>query len=200
MGHDGRVQRSRGWIPLVIGLVTFMLTTVALGTVIADWALRNAEMDAFITTVEASEAEMTWTQDNIRATFDAAGEPASQQEKDQLAADLEAIAAQGRDRIAAAGQAVVAAQVSPWHQDLLQAKQAYLTHNRAWQAYLDRASKDAAEFGQPQDEVDATFLAAEPLFRAAIPRPDGYAIADRVEVIFAEPAPEGPTQDARLAA
>jgi hypothetical protein len=200
MGHDGRVQRSRGWLPPVIGLVAFMLTVVALGTVIADWALRNAEMDAFITAVESSEAEMTWTQDNVRATFDAAGEPTSPADKAQLAADLQAIAAEGRDRIATAGQAVAAAQVSPWHQDLLQAKQAYLTHNKAWQSYLDRASQDAAEFGKPQDEVDSTFMAAEPLFRAAIPRPNGYAIADRVEVIFAEPTPQGPTQDARLAA
>ena len=200
MGHDDGVQRSRGWIPLVIGLVTFMLTTAALGTVIADWALRNAEMDAFSTAVEDSEAQMTWAQDNVRATFDAAGEPASQQEKDQLAADLEAIAAEGRDRIAAAGSSVAAVQVSPWHQDLLLAKQAYLTHNKAWQAYLDRASKDAAEFGKPQEEVDTTFMAAEPPFRAAIPGPAGYGIVDRVEIIFAEPVPEGPTQEARLAA
>ena len=65
--------------------------------------------------------------------------------------DLEAIAAEGRDRIAAAGSSVAAVQVSPWHQDLLLAKQAYLIHNKAWQAYLDRASKDAAEFGKPRD-------------------------------------------------
>ncbi len=81
----------------------------------------------------------------------------------------------------------------------LLARQAYLEHNRAWQAYLDRAARDAAEFALPQDEVNSTFLAAEPYFREAIPEPDGYSLSERIDLIFAEPEPEsGPTQQASL--
>ena len=194
------MKRSRTWVPVLLGVLAFLLTTVTLGAVVADWTLRNQEMDAFVTAVEQSEAQMTWTQESVGLIFDELEDPAQATENSQLTLELQGIAAEGRDRIKAAGDQVAAVRISPWHQDLLLAKQAYLEHNQAWQAYLDRAAKDAVEFTLPQDEVNSTFLEAEPLFRAAIPVPDGFSLADRVDLIFAEPEPEGgPTQEAHLA-
>jgi hypothetical protein len=180
-------------------VVAFTLTTAVLGGLMADWALRNQEMDAFVVAVEQSESQMTWAQESVGVVFDEAEDPARQADPEAVAEELQGIAAEGRDRIKEAGDLVAAVRISPWHQDLLRARQAYLEHNQAWQAYLDRASKDAGEFALPQDEVNSTFLEAEPFFRAAIPVPDGYSLSDRVDLIFAEPEPEeGPTQQALL--
>lgn len=158
-------------------------------------------MRAFLGAVESSEAQMTWTQGQVQDAIDAYGQTQSEQAQRELIDNLQSIAAEGRDRIKAAGDEVAAVDVSPWHGDLLRAKQAYLEHNAAWQEYLDRASRDASEFGRPQDRVDSTFAAAEPLFRQAVPIPDAYGTKQRVDVIFAEPVTQGgPTQEARLAA
>lgn len=143
---------------------------------------------------------MTWTQEQVQAVLQGGGENPTDAQVTEAATELRAIAAEGRDRIKAAGDAVAAVPVSPWHGDLLRAREAYLRHNQAWQDYLGRAAEDAGEFGRPQEQVDSTFMAAEPLFRAAIPNPDVFGIQDRIDVIFAEPVPEGPTQEVRLAA
>lgn len=199
------MHQSRRWAPLVTGVIAFLVTTVVLGGLVADWTLRNQEMDAFVTAVEESEAQMTWAQTNVSLVFDEAEDPAQAADTEAVAAELRGIGAEGRDRIKAAGEQVAAVRISPWHQDLLAARLAYLKHNRAWQAYLDRASRDAAEFALPQDEVNSSFLAAEPLFRAALPPFDGYSLSERVDLIFAEPEPDsgpdsGPTQEALLPA
>jgi len=194
-----RMKRSRTWVPVLMGFIAFLATALALGTVVADWTLRNQEMDAFVTAVEESESQMTWAQTSVSLVFDEAEDPSQAVDEQQVAAELRGIAAEGRDRIKAAGDQVATVRISGWHEDLLLARQAYLKHNRAWQAYLDRASQDATEFALPQDEVNSTFLAAEPLFREAIPEPDGYALGERIDLIFAEPEPEsGPTQQASL--
>ncbi len=194
-----RMKRSRRWVPVLMGIIAFLATALVLGGVIADWTLRNQEMDAFITAVEESEAQMTWTQTSVSLVFDDAEDPAQGADAQAVAAELRGIAAEGRDRIKAAADQVAAVRISAWHQDVLLARQAYLEHNRAWQAYLDRAARDAAEFALPQDEVNSTFLAAEPYFREAIPEPDGYSLSERIDLIFAEPEPEsGPTQQASL--
>lgn len=194
------MKRSRTWVPVLLGVLAFLLTTVTLGALVADWTLRNQEMDALVTAVEQSEAQMTWTQDGVGLIFDGLEDPSQVTENSQLTLELQGIAAEGRDRIKAAGDQVAAVRVSPWHQDVLLAKQAYLQHNLAWQSYLDRAAKDALEFTLPQDEVNSTFMEAEPLFRAAIPDPAGFSLDARVGLIFAEPESEsGPTQEARTA-
>lgn len=185
-----------------MGAIAFVVTTAVIGGAIADWALRNQEMDAFISAVEQSESQMTWAQESVGLVFDEAADPSSGADPEAVNAELQGIAAEGRDRIKAAGELVAQVRISPWHEDLLLARQAYLAHNMAWQSYLDRAANDADEFALTQDEVNSTFLAAEPLFREAIPVPDGYSLTERVDLIFAEPEPqsnEGPTQQASLA-
>lgn len=194
------MKRSGRWVPYVAGLLTFLITFFGVGTVSVDWLLRSAQTREFITSVEGSEAAMTWTQEQVQAVLEGGGENPTDAQITQAASELRTIAAEGRDRIKAAGDAVAAVPVSPWHGDLLRAKEAYLRHNQAWQDYLGRAAEDAGEFGRPQEQVDSTFMAAEPLFRTAIPNPDTFGIQDRIDVIFAEPVPQGPTQEARLAA
>jgi hypothetical protein len=194
------MKRSGRWVPYVAGLLTFVIAFFAVGTVSVDWLLRSSQTLEFVSSVEGSEAAMTWTQENVQAVLEGGGENPTDEQVAAAASELRAIAAEGRDRIKAAGDAVAAVPVSPWHGDLLRAREAYLRHNKAWQDYLGRAAEDAGEFGKPQEEVDSTFLAAEPLFRAAIPNPDIFGILDRIDVIFAEPIPDGPTQEVLLAA
>lgn len=185
-----------------MGAIAFVVTAALLGGAIADWTLRNQEMDAFVSAVEQSESQMTWAQESVGLVFDEAADPSSGADPEAVNEELQGIAAEGRDRIKAAGELVAQVRISPWHEDLLLARQAYMEHNMAWQSYLDRAANDADEFALPQDEVNSTFLAAEPLFREAIPVPDGYSLTERVDLIFAEPEPqsnEGPTQQASLA-
>ena len=61
-----------------------------------------------------------------------------------------------------------------WHREIGAAQDAYLAHNRAWQAYLARAAEDPAEFDVEQTDVNTTFEAAEQPIRAALPDPALY--------------------------
>jgi hypothetical protein len=84
-----------------------------------------------------------------------------------------------------------------WHREVGDAQAAYLTHNRAWQAYLGRASTDPAEFGKEQKDVNTTFEGAEKPIRDALPLPALFDLLARIDAVFAPPpSPDGQTQEA----
>jgi hypothetical protein len=84
-----------------------------------------------------------------------------------------------------------------WHPEIGAAQDAYLAHNRAWQAYLERAASDPAEFAKEQADINSTFAQAEIDVRAAVPVVPLFNLQDRVDVIFAPPPlPEGSGQQA----
>lgn len=176
-----------------------MLTLGILGALVGDWAVRNVEMRTLVTRIEASEAAMGDFQDEFQAILaeSQGSEALSVEQRAVLDRRLSEAAAKGRDAIATAGDQVAAVRWLAWHREIGRAQDAYLAHNRAWQAYLGRAAKDAQEFGVTQEEVNATFEAAESPIRAAVPALPLFDLAQRVSEIFAPPAPaEGNGQQA----
>lgn len=177
-------HRIRRWIPWVIGGGVFALTLLIGGALVADWAWRNAEMQALLERVEASEAVMGELQDAAEKAFEEHSEGG---DRAKLDSELKQLAADAEIEIAAAGLAVAALPIAVWHADIERARDAYLLHNQSWVEYMDRASTSSAEFIAPQPLVNETFIAAEPIFVAAIPAPDVRDFAARVAAIFALP-------------
>jgi len=177
-------HRTRRWIPWAIGGGVFALTLLIGGVLVADWAWRNAEMQALLERVEASEAVMGELQDAAAEAFE---QHASGGDRAKLDSELRQLAADADIEIAAAGLEVAALPIAVWHVDIERARDAYLLHNQSWVEYMDRASTSSAEFIAPQPLVNETFIAAEPFFVAALPAPDVRDFAARVAAIFAMP-------------
>jgi hypothetical protein len=193
-------RRRRRWPPVVAGVVTFVLVVIGGGLVVVDWVDRSLEMRQLVTMIDLSEKAMGDTQADITAAIDDFRSKPTPTPEDQAALEtaLKAAAAKGLEGVTHGGNMVASVRVLPWHSAIAAAQQAYLAHNRAWQEYLAKAAKDAAELGKKQDAVNATFEAAEQPMRAAIPRPDAFGLAERVDVIYApDPGPDsGPGQQA----
>ena len=177
-------RRTRRWIPWVIGGGVFALTLLIGGVLVADWAWRNAEMQALLERVEASEAVMGELQDAATEAFEEHSEGG---DRAKLDSELKQLAAAAEIEIAAAGLEVAALPIAVWHVDIERARDAYLLHNQSWVEYMDRSSTSSAEFIAPQPLVNETFIAAEPFFVEAIPAPDVRDFAARVAAIFAMP-------------
>jgi hypothetical protein len=194
------LPKRRAWVPVVVGLVAFLVVLVGVGMVVGDWAERNVEMRALVSNIEQSESAMADVQNAIQAMsvhFDP-NTPLTAEESAAVNEKLQQIAADGVVGISAGGALVESTTALPWHKDILAARDAYVAHNKAWQAYLTAAAKDASEFAKPQDNVNSTFKAAEQPIRDAVPRPALFSLPERVDAIFAPP-PEvsgGPTQQA----
>lgn len=186
----------------VAGLVAFAVALLGAGLVTADWGLRTAESAELLARVERSEAQMTVVQEAVTeayAAYEASDQGADARQR--FEARLRDIAAAGAADIAHAGIPVARMRIPYWHGDLRRARDAYLAHNAAWVAYLLRAQDDPGEFVREQVEVNSTFLVSERLMRSAVPVPTLPSIADRLDAIYAEPAPaDGETESVSLAA
>jgi hypothetical protein len=191
-------RRPRRWAPVVAGVVTFFLVLVVAGAMVGDWAARNIEMRALISQVEVSEKAMGDTQKELRTVIDAFQSNTNPTDADKAAFQdkLKQAAVTGLAGVTHGGERVQSVKVLSWHNDIKAAQKAYLAHNRAWQDYLAKASKDANEFANKQDAVNETFAAAEGPMRAAVPRPDLFKLAPRVDVIYAPSEDSGPGQQA----
>lgn len=184
-------RSTRRWIPWAIGGLVFALTLLLGGVLVADWAWRNAEMQALLERVEASEAVMGELQEAAEEAFE---EHTASGDRGGLDSELRKLADAAAVDIAAAGLEVAALPIAVWHVDIERARDAYLLHNQAWVEYMDRASTSSAEFIAPQPLVNETFIAAEPFFVAAIPNPDVRDFAARVAAIFAMPEAQAADQ------
>ncbi len=180
-------RKARPWVPMVAGLVTFVIVLLGVGLVAGDWVERNLEMRQLITQIEVSERAMASTQVDVADAIQAfrANPQPTAADQATLDAALKAAAAKGLEGVKYGGQLVESASVAPWHKDIEAAQKAYLAHNHAWQEYLGAASTDVTEFGKHQDAVNSTFAAAEAPMRAAVPRPDLFSLMPRVNVIYA---------------
>ncbi len=195
---------KHGWLPYVIGAATCVLVLASVGLVAGDWFLRNAEMRVLVVAIENSESTMSETQDSVSAVFDTYGglDNPVPADREKLVTELADVAGYAQLSIAGAGEQVAAVPVMPWHTSILTAQDAYLTHNQAWQRYMEAAAKDPIEFTSPQADVNDTFKAVEPALTEAIPQPALFDLVNRVAQIFVDgyPDPEattnGPTQDA----
>lgn len=173
----------RTWLPPAIGAAVFVLVLVASAAFVGDWALRTTAMSALVDRIEASEQAMTEAKeavDSALAGFDATGDRAA------LDTALRTAASTGLADVTEAGAEVAALTLPPWHVDLGNARSAYLAHNRAWQDYLAAASENPAVLGEPAQDINRTWLQAEPLVRAAVPVPDPLDLGARVAAIFVD--------------
>jgi hypothetical protein len=175
---------QRPWVPVLAGVLAFVITLFAGSIVAADWFWRSVEMDALLDRVEASETVMGQLQDDAAQAFEDHGGGA---DPVKLESTLKALAADARVEIAEAGSSVAELPIAVWHTDIEAARDAYLAHNRAWQDYMQRASNSAEEFVLPQDSVNTTFFDAQAPFVGAVPLPDVSNLLDRVAVIFEIP-------------
>jgi hypothetical protein len=190
-------------VPVLIGALAFLVAFVGFGIAAGDWASRNAEMNALVTRIEASESAMQQTQDELAAIFAEYEEPPTltTAEKAEFADKLKAAAAAGEQRVTEAGDGVLGVVVLPWHGNIAAGKEAYVVHNLAWQGYLGAAAKNPEVILEEQPLINDTFMAAEPVLKKAVPEPPLFDVKVRVDDIFVEgqaPAEEGQTQEALL--
>jgi len=185
-------RRTPAWVAVLAGALAFLLILGAGVAVVGDWFARNAQMAALVTAIEGSEDVMMQVQERTDAVFAeyAAITKPTTQDKLDLNDALAAVAADGAGEIARAGDRVAAVSVLPWETTIVEARDAYLAHNQAWQDYMEAAAVHPIEFTQDQPAVNETFLAAEPAVRAAVPDPALFDLVPRVDLIFAEQAAE----------
>jgi len=192
---DNRGVKRNFWIPLVAGAVAFLLTLGIGGAMGTDWLARNVEMDRLVSAIEASEATMGVVQDRVAVVFeeldsaDLQGEPTDAQTKAAVT-QLAEIALDGADSIGAAGREIAAVNVLPWHADIKAAKEAYLLHNYAWQAYMQAAIEDPVAFTVDQPLINTSFMDSEQPLADAVPGMSLFDLQTRVENIFIEGAPQ----------
>ena len=192
---DNRGVKRNSWIPLVAGAVAFLLTLGVGGAVGTDWLARNIEMDRLVSAIEVSEAAMGEVQDRVAVVFeeldsaDLQGEPSDAQTQAAVT-QLAEIALDGADSIGAAGRVIAAVNVLPWHTEITAAKEAYLLHNYAWQAYMQAAIEDPVAFTVDQPLVDSSFMDSQQPLEDAIPDLALFDLQLRVENIFIEGAPQ----------
>lgn len=188
-------MKRNTWVPLIAGVVAFFLTLGIAGAVGTDWLARNIEMDRLVTTIEASEATMGVVQDQVGSIFDELdaadlqGAPTDAQTTAAVA-ELAGIAVEGADSIGAAGRVIAAVNVLPWHTKIQAAKDAYLLHNYAWQAYMQSAIEDPVAFTVNQPLVNQSFEDAQQPLVDAIPELALFNLPSRVDNIFIDGAPE----------
>ncbi len=189
-----KVKRN-SWIPLVAGALAFVLTLGIGGAVGTDWLARNIEMDRLVTAIEASEATMGEVQEQVAAVFDQLdatdleGTPTDTQTAAAVA-ELASIAVDGADSIGAAGRAIAAVNVLPWHTKIKAAQEAYLLHNYAWQAYMLSAAEDPVALTVNQPLVNQSFEDAQEPLESVVPELALFNLETRVDNIFIEGAPQ----------
>jgi hypothetical protein len=198
VAQDGRVSQEvletgqesprRGvpaWVVWTIGIAALVLITAANLAVAAELGIRSAEADNLVTTVEQSEAAMKATQvefDEVLASYDT--ENLTDEEREQLRAELSDVAERGGAAIAAAGAGVAEVEFMPWHSQVQAAQEAYLAHNQAWVDYMAAAAEDPAEWFRPQPAVNDTFADAKLPLVEAVPLFDPLGTLERIQFIY----------------
>ena len=170
---------ARRW--LLLGIAASVL--IACSVLVGDWVARNVEANALVDGIESSEAAMVAGMDAVREVAggaDALAPGAS----DDIARQLQQAATTALAGVTDAADTIEAVPIQPWHPQLLAAREAYLTHNRAWQDYLTGATEDAAGWFESPPAIDSTWQALGPVLRDAVPTPALFDLDKRVEAIL----------------
>ena len=182
-------DRSRAgvppWLVWTIGLAALVMITAANLVVAGELTVRSIEADELVRAVEQSETAMKTTQADfadVMAGYDT--ENLTDEQRDQLRAELSDVAERGEAAIALEGDRVGLVEILPWHTQLLQAQEAYLAHNRAWVDYMAAAAEDPAEWFRPQPAVNETFADAKVPLVEAVPLFDPLRTLPRIELIY----------------
>jgi hypothetical protein len=198
VAQDGRVSQEvletgqespRRGVPAgivwAVGIAALVVITMANVVVAGELALRSLEADNLVSAVEQSETAMKTTQTEFDAALSAYDtENLTDDEREQLSADLADVAARGVGAIAIAGEGVAQIEIMPWHTNILDAREAYLAHNQAWVNYMAAAAEDPAEWFRPQPAVNDTFADAKLPLVEAVPFFDFLQTVPRIELIY----------------
>jgi hypothetical protein len=184
-GIDRPKRGMPAWVAWTIGAVALIAITLANVVVAGELALRSFEADNLVRAVEQSETAMKTTQadfSDVMSRYDT--QDLTDDEREQLRADLSDVAERGQAAIALEGDRVGLVEIVPWHSELLAAQEAYLAHNRAWVDYMAAAAEDPAEWFRPQPEVNSTFAEAKLPLVEAVPLLDPLRTLQRIELIY----------------
>lgn len=198
-GPPDKPKRSSGARTAIIaGGVMMGLAILGILVVIADWGMRSYEMNGLLTAIESSEEAMIDARVGLQVLGSGVDPQAlSEPSSAELAAELQAHAESSRDDVEAAGRTVAELSVASWHSSVAEARTQYLSHNRAWVAYLDAAAEDPARFFVDYPDIDSTWQSAEVSVRKAVPDPTVFDMDERIESIFeGEPPGQGETLQA----
>lgn len=184
-GIDRPKRGMPAWVAWTIGAVALIVITLANVVVAGELALRSFEADNLVRAVEQSETAMKTTQadfSDVMSRYDT--QDLTDDEREQLRADLADVAERGQAAIALEGDRVGLVEIVPWHSELLAAQEAYLAHNRAWVDYMAAAAEDPAEWFRPQPDVNSTFAEAKLPLVEAVPLLDPLRTLQRIELIY----------------
>ncbi len=184
-GIDRPKRGMPAWVAWTIGGVALIVITLANVVVAGELALRSFEADNLVRAVEQSETAMKTTQadfSDVMSRYDT--QDLTDDEREQLRADLADVAERGQAAIALEGDRVGLVEIVPWHSELLAAQEAYLAHNRAWVDYMAAAAEDPAEWFRPQPDVNSTFAEAKLPLVEAVPLLDPLRTLQRIELIY----------------
>jgi hypothetical protein len=169
-----------------VGLVYLVVFSILATTGLVLFVGRTVQAERLIAAVEMSESAMVGVQADVTVVFAQFEEEGlTEDRRQELIAELRAIAERGEASIAEAGAKVAAVRIWPVNERLARAQVAYLAHNFAWQEYLARAAEDPAEFVSPQPEVNDTFFEARDPLWQAVPGIDLLDLERRLRVIYA---------------
>jgi hypothetical protein len=85
-----------------------------------------------------------------------------------------------------AGAKVISLRLFPWQRAVWNAREAYVSHNAAWQAFFDDGAEDPQSLFTEHPDIESTWLTVVETLPLAVPRPDPYDLAERVNAIVVE--------------
>ena len=192
-----RVWRSRRTVLIVAGVIAVLI--------LADWYLRNREMNNLLDAVEQSETAMEDARDHVTAaesdfvnamqTHGCSADTVTyecqqyfNQEASVFRSAASGAATDGAVEVRQTGAGVDHVSILPWHGALEDARSAYVDHSDAWYSYLTAVADDPAKLGDRSDSADisSTFGIAEDRFLDAVPPMPLFDAKDRITKIWAD--------------
>lgn len=174
-------------------VLSFGLMAAALVAAVTDWGLRTFQLNALLNEIERSEEVMISAKAEV-ATVLGADADISGEEDAARRAQLQQIAASAAAELDAINGRIVAIDVVPWFNNISAARASYISHNEAWQSYLNAAAEDANAWFGDYPQIDLTWQLVAPHLRAAVPTPALLSLEERVSAVLSESSQEKPVQ------
>jgi len=161
------------------------IALLAIVLVIGDWWMRNQEMNALVTQIEASEtvleahnAQMKSAESLFPWNAKYHGETAA---TERLASVITSTCATSAAHAMATGDEVKRVSILPWHTAIKDAQDAYMRHSHAWEDHLNRCSQDPTVGLEPAPGASGSL---GPSLRGAVPPAARYDLGSRVDAIM----------------
>jgi hypothetical protein len=180
-------RRSLAW-PWVLGASVFAAVILVANLVAADWASRTGEVAQLVRDIKVSESVMTKATNHMSAAIEAAGESPTPAERQKLLDDLQKLSADSAVELRAAGQKIFDLRIFPWQRSVWTAREAYVSHNAAWQAFFDGGAADPESLFVEHPDIESTWLTVVETLPLAVPRPDPYDLAERINTVVVDGA------------